>query len=301
MALHGVSDEIGSWIFGQRGAAQTHILYGYQDNIWSIDSDGANSRRLTTAERGEIYMSPAWHPSGTKFAYVGLQTRGSQVGIFDLTTSESYWNTATVRGLNLTPTFSPDGRTMVYANGRENGTDIVTSEVGSSPFVRRLTVGRGSDNTSPVFSPDGRQIAFMSGRAGHPEIYVMDADGTNVQLLTEYNYDEGTYRASPAWSPDGRMIAYQSRVRGEFQIMTIDLRDKSTKQYTSEGINEDPDWSPDARHVAFSSTRSGVRQLWVVDVESGRLRQLTHHAGARLAAWSPILKSQEIVQGALKE
>jgi TolB protein len=72
--------------------------------------------------------------------------------------------------------------------------------------------------------------------------------------------------------------------------MTIDMRDRSTKQYTSDGQNEDPAWAPDSRHMVFSSTRTGPRQLWVLDAESGRMRQLTHAAGARLAAWSPILK-----------
>ncbi len=118
----------------------------------------------------------------------------------------------------------------------------------------------------------------------------MDADGTNPTLLTEFTYGEQAYRASPDWAPDGRRIAYESRINGDFQIMTIDLRDRSTKQYTSDGQNEDPSWAPDARHMVFSSTRTGSRQLWVIDAESGRLRQLTHAAGARLPAWSPTLK-----------
>jgi TolB protein len=118
----------------------------------------------------------------------------------------------------------------------------------------------------------------------------MDADGTNPSLLTEFTYGEQAYRASPDWAPDGRRIAYESRIDGSFQIMTIDMRDRSTKQYTSDGQNEDPSWSPDSRHMVFSSTRTGPRQLWVLDAESGRMRQLTHAAGARLAAWSPVLK-----------
>jgi TolB protein len=290
MALHRVSDEIGRWIFGSPGAAATRILFsGGDKQIWVIDSDGANPRKLTSLQ---LAMSPAWHPDGTRFVFSAFTPRGSQIAVYSFVTHDMHWLTGTPRGLNITPVYSPDGKSIAYASGQDRGTDIMVmdaSDVTDDP-ARRVTVGRGSDNTSPAYSPDGRQIAFMSGRAGHPEVYTMDADGSNAQMLTDFTYGEAAYRASPDWSPDGRRIAYQSRINGNFQIMTIDLRDRSTKQYTSDGENEDPAWAPDSRHLVFSSTRSGPRELWVLDVESGRMRQLTKAPGARLAAWSPILK-----------
>ncbi|MGI8507916.1 MAG: hypothetical protein ACR2MQ_01170 [Gemmatimonadaceae bacterium] len=289
MALHSTADDVERWIFGTRGAAATRILYSAADKqIWEMDSDGANPRKLTSVT---IAMSAAWNPNGTEFAFIGSTSRGWQIATYNLATREMHWKSSTARGLNLTPAYSPDGHTIAYANGADRGTDIMVADANDESAARRITVGKGSDNTSPSFSPDGRQIAFMSGRPGHPEVYTMDADGTNPQILTEFTYGEASYRASPDWSPDGRQIAYQSRINGDFQIMTIDLRDRTTKQYTSEGENEDPAWAPDGRHVVFSSTRSGPRQLWVLDTESGRMRQLTRSAGARLPAWSPILKS----------
>ena len=288
MAVHRASDEVERWIFGTPGAAATRILFsGGDKQIWVIDSDGENARKLTSVT---LAMSAAWSPDATKFVFCGFTPSGSQIAVYSFITGDLHWLSGTARGLNITPTYSPDGRTIAYASGSEGGTDIMVMQEGDASPSRRITVGRGSDNTSPSFSPDGRQIAFMSGRAGHPEVYTMDADGTNPSLLTEFTYGEQSYRASPDWAPDGRRIAYESRIDGSFQIMTIDMRDRSTKQYTSDGQNEDPAWAPDSRHMVFSSTRTGPRQLWVLDAESGRMRQLTHAAGARLAAWSPILK-----------
>jgi TolB protein len=142
---------------------------------------------------------------------------------------------------------------------------------------------------SPSFSPDGSRLAFTSGRNGHPEVYTADIDGSNTELLTPFNFGDQNYRSNPEWSPDGLSIAFQSQLAGRFQIMIITLRDRTVKQLTNDGINEDPSWAPDGRHLVFTSSRTGVRQLFVLDAESGRTRQLTHADGARLAAWSRYL------------
>ena len=288
LAVHGVADELVRQITGTRGAAQTRVLYVKGGRIYVSDSDGHGERALTD---GGSALSPAWHPSGRHIAYSQFGTRGTQIMVHDLAANRGTTLTATPGGLNITPEFSPDGRQLVYAHGQESGTDLYIAEALGSGGARRITVGRGTDNVSPSYSPDGRRIAFTSGRAGHPEVYTMDADGSNVELLTPFNFGDQSYRSNPAWSPDGRLIAFQSQIAGRFQIMTINLRDRSIKQHTSEGVNEDPSWSPDGRHLVFTSNRTGTKQLFVLDVESGRARQLTRSGGARLAAWSRILES----------
>lgn len=287
LSLHGVSDEIGNWIFGSRGAAQSRILYSGPDGqIWMIDSDGANERRLTSVQ---LAMSPAWNPDGTSFAFSGASDGSWRIGVYDLRSGRVSWKTAGRPGtIAITPVFAPDGASVAYAFGDEQGTNLWSVDLsGGAP--RRLNVSRGSDNASPSFSPDGRRIAFTSGRAGHPEVYTMDSDGSGAELLTEFTYGEQNYRGSPDWSPDGRSVAYQSQVGGAFQIMSIVVRDHATRQLTRDGGNEDPSWAPDSRHIVFSSSRSGTPQLWVLDAESGRLRQLTFGGRARLPSWSHFL------------
>jgi TolB protein len=287
LAIHGVSDEIGLWIFGSRGAARARILFtGADGQIWSIDSDGANARRLTSIQ---LAMSASWNPDGGSFAFSGASNGAWRIGVYDFGSGRISWRTPAKAGtIAISPAFSPDGQSIAFSYGDEQGTNLWLTDVGGGA-PRRLNASRGTDNASPSYSPDGRRIAFTSGRAGHPEVYVMDADGSNAELLTEFNFGEQNYRGSPDWSPDGRNVAYQSQLNGEFEIMTIAVRDHGTKQFTREGDNEDPSWAPDSRHIVFSSTRSGAKQLWVVDTESGRLRQLSSAAGARLPAWSHTL------------
>jgi TolB protein len=283
-AVHGLADEIERWITGVQGIAQSRVLFVRDGDIFVVDSDGAGETRV--AGGSETLLSPAWAPQGDRIAYSQMISSGTRIVIRDLRTKRERPLVATPGGLNITPVFAPGGEVIVYAHGEEAGTDLVAASARSNAPGRRITVGRGTDNVSPTFSPDGRRIAFTSGRSGHPEVYIMDADGTNAELLTPFSFGDQYYRSNPDWSPDGRSIAFQSQIAGQFQIMTISLRDRSIKQHTSEGRNEDPSWAPDGRHVVFTSNRTGTRQLFVLDVESGRVRQLTRGGGARLAAWS---------------
>ena len=281
-AVHGISDDLEESLTGTRGIARTRVLFERGRRLWAVDSDGEQVVAIT---EGGTPMSGAWSPNGTQVTYSTLIP--SQIVTQELSSGRTR-TVASGPGVFISPVFSPDGASIVYAHGVDEGVDLYT--VGATGTgARRLSVGRGSDNVSPTFSPDGRRIAFMSGRVGHPEIHTMDADGTNVDLLTPLDVGEQAYRASPDWSPDGRLVAFQSRVGGAFQILTLDLRDRALRQLTSDGRNEDPSWAPDGRHLVFVSTRGGVRQLWVLDAESGRTRQLTHGAAVRLPAWSPRL------------
>ena len=285
LAVHAAADAIEEWITGTRGIAATRILYVSDGRVHVVDSDGENARAVS--DRGPA-LSPAWHPAGRMIAYSTFGPRGTQVMVREIG-GLARTVSAPNGGLNITPDFSPDGSTLVFAHGEENGTDLVSVSV-EGGAQRRVTVGRGTDNVSPTFSPDGRRIAFTSGRPGHPEVYITDADGTNAELLTPYSFGDQSYRSNPDWAPDGRVIAFQSQLAGRFQVMTISLRDRSVKQLTSEGSNEDPSWAPDSRHLVFASTRGGSKQLWVLDSESGRARQLTRGTSARLPAWSPALR-----------
>jgi TolB protein len=286
LAVHRGSDEIERVVTGVRGVASTRALFERGGYLWIVDSDGAFPHAIPGTGGA---LTPAWHPNGRYVAYDELANTGHHtIVVRDLAAGTSR-RFATRFTLNTMPAFSPDGSTLAFVAGGD-GTDIYTvAPLGNTPPAR-VTFGPGSTtNAQPSYSPDGRQIAFTSSRLGHPEVYIMDADGTNADLLTTTVYSDQMYRSNPAWSPDGRRVAYQSLISGVFQIMAINLRDRSVQGFTSEGRNEEPSWAPDGRHLLFTSTRSGAKQLWVLDTESGRTRQLTHGGAAREGAWSPRL------------
>ena len=83
---------------------------------------------------------------------------------------------------------------------------------------------------------------------GSQQLYVMEADGSNVRRIS---YGEGRY-ATPVWSPRGDLIAFTKTLNGRFLIGVMKT-DGSGERILTEGYhNEGPAWSPNGRVIAFS-------------------------------------------------
>ena len=91
----------------------------------------------------------------------------------------------TYAGFIQLPAWSPDGRSIAYQTytGKKGEADVVVLDVATGKFhtVSRRT-GAYLDET-PAWMPDGR-LLFQSTRGGRYDVYIMNADGTDVKLLT---------------------------------------------------------------------------------------------------------------------
>jgi TolB protein len=131
LALHSAADEVERWATGARGVAATRVLFVRDRRVWSVDSDGENVRALT--DRGAL--SPAWHPSGRAFVHSTLSDQGRQQIVARAYSANGGGAAGAPRVLadrpvtNLTPAVSPDGQTVVYAHGVEDGSDLYAGAV----------------------------------------------------------------------------------------------------------------------------------------------------------------------------
>ena len=287
MAVHRLADQALQAAIGTPGIAATRVLFVREGKVYQIDEDGADQKLVSSTDRQA--MSPAWGADGRHFAYMEFQAGKGWLYLQEMATGRRTAVSTTGTALDFTPAFSPDGQTLAFSRATEEGTDLYTINIKANCCLRRLTVGRFSDNLSPTFSPDGQRIAFVSTRPGLPQIYVMAADGTDQQLFAPFDYGVTGASNAPEWSPDGQSVAFHRDVAGTLQVFVLDVRTRTVRQLTSVGRNEDPTWAPDSRHLAFVSDRSGYRQLWIIDLDTGRIRPLLQQSGARLPAWSPRL------------
>ena len=175
-----------------------------------VATDGTGDRPMfeTPPAGCESVLRPAWNPAdATQLAVVCIDGAGT----FRLRILGT--DGAVVRDLDVgfarfdDVSFSPDGSTLVYwATDESAGAALFTRDADGSGAPVQLTEGVTADDGDAVWSPDGEQIAFRRVTGDTVDIYLMNADGSDVRpLLVAPGTDQ-----DPTWSPDGARIAFKS-------------------------------------------------------------------------------------------
>lgn len=300
MAVHRASDAVVEWVFGEPGMAASRIAFsmtrdgGRTREIYVVDSDGENLQRVT--DHGDLVLSPAWSPDGTRLLYNAMDADAGQWRIYErnLLTRQSTLVQPLREGNYYTPTYLPDGTTVAFQIHSGSRTGLYSFDLGRNCCLTALTQGRAED-LNPTYSPDGRWLAFNSNRLGSavPQIYSMSAEGGGAELVSPYEYGRAGYYTAPDWAPFGDRIAFTGRVgrSGRFHILVGRHGDRSSLlQLTAEGNNEDPSWAPDGRHIVFVGERTWGYGLFVVDTATGAIRTLLRGVDVGEPDWSPGLQ-----------
>lgn len=206
--------------------------------LYLMDAHGGNLSRLTNSrlDKGQPLISP----DGSRIAFIGIDPAdmSQQVYLLPITGGEPQRLTAG-KETKFSPAWSPDGKRIAYVERKGNYLSIWVAEVDTGRSVK-ITDTPKFNNTHPVWSPDGRRIAFVSSRDGgamdqaRGDIYVMDADGSNVVNLTR-DPEEDNY---PVWSADGSRIYFVSLRDGYAQIYSV-RPDGSEQQRVTWSVGSD--------------------------------------------------------------
>jgi len=140
---------------------------------------------------------------------------------------------------------------------------------------------------SAAWSPDGSQIAFGSDRrngAKRDDIYVMDADGTNVRRVSTLP-EKAEYDYAPQFSPDGKRLVFTRYITDDIPIeaalFTVRVADGGgLKQLTPWGDGAgDAHWSPDGTKIVFEASpdASSHGDIFTIDSDGQHLTNLTHN------------------------
>jgi Tol biopolymer transport system component/DNA-binding winged helix-turn-helix (wHTH) protein len=252
-------DTAASWIdssaiFFSRSTAAGRI------ETWTMTADGGDQRRANVTIPSLV--TGRWSPDGQKVVFV-KESDLKTVFVADADGAREVTLPFVPGNLD----WSPDGSAFVY--------QLRTSPQTSAIALYVLATGESVNLTKdfaaaadPSFSSDGKRIAFTSWRDGNAEIYVMQADGSDVRRVTAHP----AFDNYPVFSPDGTKIAFQSNREDErVEVYLQNLNDQTppkrlTRSVSLTGIAPKC-WSPDGTRLLVYTNRSGRHQIAVLNVD----------------------------------
>jgi TolB protein len=177
------------------------------------------------------------------------------------------------------PAWVPGQLALYYTSYKLGNPDIFYHNLASGR--RRVVAGFSGLNTSAAVSPDGTKVAMILSKGGSPDVWVCNADGSNLKQLTATPEDE----SSPCWSPDGQWICFATKIHERRVLAKVPAAGGAMQQIPTPGAPNptEPDWSPDGKWIAFTS-QTGEFDICVVPAAGGTPTVLV---SGEDPSWSP--------------
>jgi Tol biopolymer transport system component len=245
-------------------------------------------------------------PGGTNFLVSTIDGRNQQK-LFQYESTQNAF-----AGLS----WSKDGEWIAFTRGGWRNPDSqgsIWKMRSDGSELQNLSRESPSHDSYPSFSGDGRLIVFRSGRSGHFDLYVMNANGTNIRQVTA----DPANKVFPVFSPNNRQIAFVSdrgqEDAGLFNVYLMDLNEDTTpakiRQVTDNHVqNGHLAYSYDGKWLLFSSEQGGINdeeplveavvfsaqsygEIYAYRIADGMLIRLTHNKWEEgVSSWEAPLK-----------
>ena len=188
--------------------------------------------------------------------------------------SERHEATASGDGVDISPTWAPDGSRLAFrhstgAAGNAQDSDTIRVDGADGSGARDLVAG-----SFPAWSPDGASIAFRGVES--VDLAVIKPDGTGLKSLGARNAE------CPVWSPDGLQILYcrnedaSGRVSDNWDVWVMNRDGSDQRQLTTDPARDYPiAWSKDGSRIAFFSERTGQGASYVMEADGSRVARVT--------------------------
>jgi len=270
-------------------------------DVFTVNPDGSDVQQLTfIAANGGSLCCPSWSPDGRQlvFAAEPAGTSTNQLWIMNADGSNQRQLLSDPDGFAQYPSFSPDGTQIVFDRCGAVNCAIYRVQADGTGLTALTPFSPNPDVSDffPVYSPDGGTIAFTSFARGGVinAVYLMDADGSHVRLLSPPSLEAWI----PDWSPDGGRLAftthalYPSNTLNQ-QLWTQEMDKKNEiRQISFPGPAHDfdPSWSPQGNQIVFERDAPdfSTTALYIINVDGTGLRKLHMFSGRAGRSFAPM-------------
>ncbi len=224
---------------------------------------------------------PTFSPAKDKIAFVSNKGQDYEILNLYLLDLESKEYECLARDINPDPSFSYDGKKLVYSRNllRWQGSsygDLYIIDWTRINKKRRLT--RGMRAKEPHLSPDGKKVVFTKNEGGRTNICLLDLKTKKVTYLTKA--EDYTQYFTPRFSPDGERILFSSFKDGQRDLYLMNSDGSGIISLTNDRADDrDPSWSREGKRIIFSSDKTGIFNIYELNLETERVGQLTDVIG----------------------
>lgn len=231
------------------------------DDIWVASLDNGEEVQLTTDPASD--RRPNWSPDGIWIAFDSDRSGNRDIWIVKADGSELKQLTSSPRE-ELFASWGPDGRKIAFFSYGSGTNELWAIDVDGSnpgPVVPDLADEQAQQCSfachQPAWDRSSQKLAFHSELSGNRDVWVVNADGTELTRLTT-DPDEDYF---PSWTPDGRIVFMTERARAEkiwndVRVINADGSQETTL-FTEVAHGGPFYWSPEGNRIALHSLRAG--------------------------------------------
>lgn len=260
---------------------QDGFIDSTSSGIWLVHAETGQTQPLLS-----FGDAPAWNPAGTHLAVHA----GGGIYTVEITSLEpAQFDTASITLLtnfdapSFFPTWSGDGEWIAFDTNYqdEKGANVIWKVKKDGTDLTDISIHQDGEWRFPNWSKSSSKITYgryVTGGAEGPEIFIMNADGSESKQLTTSgeNYH-------PKFSTDGKKIVFTHQMPYEYQIVVMNS-DGSNKKVITNNHSREAAWNPNGGKLVYVLLNlyeevPGNGQLWTMNPDGGNKKQLTNYTG----------------------